>query len=723
MSTPHFPNELSNLLGSAADEIDHGDSTAMLADVREVVVRRGRRRQVVAGVAAVGALVASGAVVATLTSGDGSDELVLSAPAGDAEAATDDTVVPDDTTSTGDGASPEEAPVGEQVEEQPAAPAPVLVDAEAPGVPANGGTFPVRGATVEYLGDQLSNDELGNGFPSQVLAWNGGFLSIATVSEPQPLPTELPPEIAEQFPPEVLELFPDGLPPSIDEAIAILEDAGLYDVVAEVVTQNPDVFDAIYSQPANVLSVVRFSIDGENWEEIDAAIPSGALQTGRLVAVGDRLVAAGLEGDSIVIRSSTDLVQWDEQFIAAPQRPADLQEVIRFDVSVNEIDANADRWILQVSTFGGFEPSIGLEGPLGEQLRFGAVDYGFLDEGVEITVRSGPDGEPLPEEEFETTIVPWSEWGLDGQPETESLFSETRYSATWDGPVRELPGSTQGNYGSGNLLALNDGFVEFGQTLRFSTDGNEWEDLDSPFGGYVNWGIETEAGFLVAVRDDFGRPGAFAYDQSDSTWTPADLSGIPLDSYTESAGVGVALLTAFDDPFMSMVAERVMSAEVDGYLYEQRSVEGGPEVAVAYTLTEIESGDVLSTETITSDDPFGTDFEFLENIDGVEGGSKPGVRLLDPATGELIIDIPFDSMTWENLDADGVPIDFNDVGREFSGPENGPTHWVVATAGDGIVVEQLDTAGEQRYAIGAAGNGEIVVVGFGDGTFARISLS
>jgi hypothetical protein len=76
-------------------------------------------------------------------------------------------------------------------------------------------------------------------------------------------PQELSPEIAEFFPPEVIELFPDGLPPTQQEAINILEDAGLFDAVVEVFAEHPEAFNALTSvAPPDFEMVAMWSADG-----------------------------------------------------------------------------------------------------------------------------------------------------------------------------------------------------------------------------------------------------------------------------------------------------------------------------------------------------------------------------------------------------------------------------------------------------------------------------
>ena len=72
-----------------------------------------------------------------------------------------------------------------------------------------------------------------------LVPWEDGFLAIGVRMPPQPLPPELPPEIAELFPPEVDALFPDGLPPTHPVAMDFLEHADLLDAVMQVFVEHP----------------------------------------------------------------------------------------------------------------------------------------------------------------------------------------------------------------------------------------------------------------------------------------------------------------------------------------------------------------------------------------------------------------------------------------------------------------------------------------------------
>ncbi len=99
-----------------------------------------------------------------------------------------------------------------------------------------------------------------------------------------------------------------------------------------------------------------------------------------------------------------------------------------------------------------------------------------------------------------------------------------------------------------------------------------------------------------------------------------------------------------------------MTAEAEGYRFEQRIVRG-EDVSTSYTLTDIETGEIVSTETLSGDDDFGSEFEFAVVTELADDEGRSGFRLLDPASGELIVLIPFESMTWTQVDANGEPIE------------------------------------------------------------------
>jgi hypothetical protein len=99
-----------------------------------------------------------------------------------------------------------------------------------------------------------------------LVPWDDGFLALGIEYPAQPLPEQLPPEVAELFPPEVVALFPDGLPPTQQEAMDILNEAGLFDMVMDVLDENPEAMDAVQSAPRPAPELMAsWSTDGDLW--------------------------------------------------------------------------------------------------------------------------------------------------------------------------------------------------------------------------------------------------------------------------------------------------------------------------------------------------------------------------------------------------------------------------------------------------------------------------
>ena len=71
----------------------------------------------------------------------------------------------------------------------------------------------------------------------------------SAVYQPLPSVNELSPDIVALFPPAVQDLFVDGLPPTVDEAIAQLTEEGLLDEVVDVLGQYPEAADAFLAAP------------------------------------------------------------------------------------------------------------------------------------------------------------------------------------------------------------------------------------------------------------------------------------------------------------------------------------------------------------------------------------------------------------------------------------------------------------------------------------------
>ena len=73
--------------------------------------------------------------------------------------------------------------------------------------------------------------------------------------------------ISAYFPPEILDTLAEAGVTTIDEAMAVLEEAGLMQQATDIVTQNPEVlewYNGVFSG-GSYESYAEFSEDGENW--------------------------------------------------------------------------------------------------------------------------------------------------------------------------------------------------------------------------------------------------------------------------------------------------------------------------------------------------------------------------------------------------------------------------------------------------------------------------
>ena len=176
----------------------------------------------------------------------------------------------------------------------------------------------MTGADAATIDAPFGGSDDPDSIPVQWLVpWDEGFLAIA-VRYPARLPDQLPPEIADFFPPEVVALFPDELPPTQQEAIEILEGAGLLDDVMTVLDEHPAAMDAVQPVPLPVPEMVgSWSAGGDAWTATNIALPDGIGEISQVVAAGDRLVIAAAatpteDSDpvTVTIASTVDLQTW-----------------------------------------------------------------------------------------------------------------------------------------------------------------------------------------------------------------------------------------------------------------------------------------------------------------------------------------------------------------------------------------------------------------------------
>ena len=668
MTTPD--DDLRNRLHGAADSIDAGDLS--LDDVRATARRRTTRTRAGALVGVLG-LVAAGvvAVVATNSSDDpgtlvSADPTVPESP--------ETTLAIEDTTTT----LPESTTPGVTVE--------VIQRPAAVGQPAGLGGAPDYGEWVA--------------------PWRDGFLVGAQVWEPQPLPAELPEEIVALFPPEVVELFDGQLPPTISEATDMLSEAGLLDVVADIIAANPEASDAIYSAPVDDEPTldVRFTTDGVTWEPVEMTSPPGATYLYGIATVGDRLAVAytttdpltGMNLDGIVrVATSADLVTWDVQEVIVPPPPVAFPAGINWSTNVVSFAVNESGWVVSVHGGANVNPEALL--PPEVRAEFAETEYGLYTDdegvvverfetgGVETDVDVGPDV-------VETDRYTWEELGV--APEVipylsyERPFEPALWSSTWGGTPTEAGFDT----GFGQLVATSAGFLRVGDDVRFSPDGITWILVELPFDdGFVS-GSFTFDGGVVLVVSDFGPDGAEFYRVDDTGGSPVllDLPGLPEDVQSGSSPSGreVLVLDAGDrgPPLTPFVVE------FEGYRLTIDNWTAGIEVV------ELATGDVVGEANMRD---FGSDTDSNVVLD------ETGVTVTDPTSGEVIVAIPT-----EVLEAAS-----DEVYEESETVEYSPDSWLLASRdGERFLLIDLDDGPSGEFiGIGAmASNGTKVLVQFGD---------
>ena len=718
---PH-ENELHHTIESgldaAAASVDTGDAGAMLTEVRATVGRRRRRRQVAGGIAAVGVLGASGLVIANL-SGSNGDDLIVSAPASAPESVVDPDAQPDEeaTATTVEDTEFDTAP--------PAATGPT--------------TLEVTPANIDIVSDDglvIEQTNVGN---TQLFEWQGGFLALHDEYRPQPLPSELPDSVVEQFPQEVVDLFVDGLPPTIDEAIAMLQEAGLYDVVTEVVTGDPEVLDAIYSQPTEQITTARFSPDGVEWNDIDFEYPADGDQWADRSSTGDRFVVvsavddgpgpgdpAGSSATAAQVWSSTNLIDWEVQTVPLEPRPVDLADFILYETGPGSIAVNDNGWILSTYTYVDVDAVSLLDDANRERSERGEIYAGssWGPDGVTIEIYEANDSsDGGMSDQGEALLVTWAELGLDAAPDGLDQNNSVDHASAWGGEpqIVDLDGASRGD----RFLGTDDGFVAYGETLRFSPDGVAWTSLAVPIEAYVDWVIETENGLLVSTFDNLGGQVRFLVDPAVGEFTPIELEELPTTAQSDTVGNDFAVLADHGPSSEVSFAfgGSLAVVESNGYRFELEVRFSGEKTAAAtYTLTDIETGEVVSTESI--EDLTGnldeTEFEFASEEYDVDGAGREGFRVFDPETGDELIAVAFESMTYTQLDDNGEEIPGStDVFPEFDEPQS-PEMYLIASIGSSLVIEPLPS-NPDFFVSSVAITGDAALVAGSDGSFTRIT--
>ena len=476
-----------------------------------------------------------------------------------------------------------------------------------------------------------------------LVPWDDGFLAVAVRYPPQPLPDQLPPEIAALFPPEVNALFPDGLPPTQQEAMDILREAGLFDVVMDILNQHPEAMDAVQSAPQpDPELLASWSTDGDSWVPVEMAPPGAVADVSQLAVAGDRLTIAGTippdeDGGSstVTVASTTDLENWNTASFPLTQTEG-LSESEQMWVTPIAVAADDEHWVVRIM----------------------------------IDVMSGPSG---------------------SEPRAEM------WSGAWGGE----PATSDAGQQSWMMLATSDGFLDLGERVMFSPDGQTWTEVP---------GQPPNVLFQVAAPMDDDVLAITGTPYGESSIVVLDASGTMIDEVEiTELGDGFSAWSSTSSPAFIVAAAipapdaQTIVVEHDGFELTQEYSE-----VVAYQLVELSTGDVvveesvdLRTTEVTEDGPF----EYLAE-------DMSGITITDPETGATIVEIPRSAIdrAWEDARGDETTPDaVQDVGQ--------PNLWLLATAdAETWLLEDLEQGPDgSNGPILAATNGTTVLVGTSGG--------
>ncbi len=654
--------EMRRRLDDVASVVDVGDLEVARADVGHRVGRRRTRRRIGATIGAVAVIAAATTAVLTV-GGDEPDTLVT----------TDDTQVtvslPDD-----DADSPE----------------PTL--AVAPDV-----------SSVEVIDGvaQVGASAGANGAPEYgewSVPWEDGFLVGSTYFPPQPLPDELPEEVRALFPQEVLDVFHGGLPATISEATTMLSDAGLLDVVSEIIGNNPEAYDAIYGAPVRVAPTldVRFTVDGKTWEPRELVLPPDATSFSGAAAVGDRLAVVYTiidpltgtpSGGRVVVATTTDLSTWTTQEIVLPS-PGELPEGVNWSVFAQGLVANESGWVVPIYS----SVDIDAYSLVPEDVRMG------IDDSSGVSVSTSSDGVTI-ESGFDedgnnsalSVLYTWEELGVD--PDLAALISQQNFTPTmWTSSWEGTPLATDAPVAQGPMVATPAGFVTWSDQTWFSPDGVTWTASPLPIGAsWVSGAFTVDDGLIVLSSTDTGESLIHHVDERGGNPARLDLPVGPDGSLVSGVSAMGSTTTGMIVSVTPPVAEgELLSVEVDGYRLTVRQPSG------VFEVVDVATGDVIVSEI-----PFGPGTD-----DGSIAFDNAGVTVTDPDTGDVVVVFPQDV-----LDAAENRY-FDDGGDEYN-----PDLWLVASLdGERFVIDDLDGDGPDGPGA-VASNGQRLLVQAGSNWF------
>ena len=376
-----------------------------------------------------------------------------------------------------------------------------------------------------------------------IVPWQEGFLAVGTV-HPR-LPSQLPEEVAALFPPEVVDLFPDGLPSTVGEATAVLEEAGLYEVVSDIVSANPAAYDVFFPPPpVPPVPVFAWSEDGEAWMQLDGSFPDGMADAQLLAVGGDSLVLAGSHpadepfaaAGTTMVSTTSDLSDWTTHVIE-PQLPADLPDGVRPIAIPISLVANETGWVLEQGVSLDFQFEELLPPDVADRLITEDLVAFAEEEGVRIQPAqfdaSGGEAMLLTWEDlgFDASLLPYvGRWDWGSPPTLSELWT-----ATWTGsPVRVDTGQPTALADTGEtLVSTRDGFLWLSDGLSYSPDGITWTAVSiPPLVGDDLWtafdfNVPLPDGVAVFTTSATGETAAYRVDATGQEWQAIGVPGIP----------------------------------------------------------------------------------------------------------------------------------------------------------------------------------------------------
>jgi hypothetical protein len=611
MSNEQHPldDSIRGALGATADDIDV-DLFPANAIERRGRTRRRRRRFLGGGAVAV---LTVGTVAIATRGGDDSIQTAddPTPPTSLVEIATID----DDATGQGDGATVITTP---------------------PTLPSADDAADDAAAAIPDVGSEMAADSAAyyGVDPGSLVPWGDGFLSVRMEYSDQPL-AALPDEVAALFPDEVMALFPDGLPSTINEATEILNEAGLYDVVSEIVLEHPEAFDAIYAAPTPPPTpIVEFTIDGQEWSEVGTALPEmayGQIAAGNGVIVvwsldqaeyDDTGFPIPVDNRTLTVARSTDLSSWDISTTEIPVA-VDDRPYVRSELWVQHVAPTPTGWVATVQSSSWIDDYRILPDDVRARLVSERRDWGinWTSDGVDIDVWNVDDDESTTIESYT-----WAELGIDPLTEFELYGGNEQFELiVHDGTGTRFADPPPNDDGYLNqIISGADGrlVAVTGNGVFTSTDAIAWTPVDGlPGSAWIDGAVPVDGGVLLLSSSTPAPRGWLLADGGGLT--EVGLPELPSAYGLWGPGTSAAwIVEAYDDSMVMPVIDPVIfTVERDGIAVM---------ISVGPNLT------VTAVDTATGEVVFEAD---------VELGEVETSDFFDEETGDLVV-----------RDADGAEI-------------------------------------------------------------------